>query len=198
MMSSPATKIMLPSIAAETNSIFPCPYGWSLSPGLAEIYKLNSPTNPATTLTMLSRASVNMATEFVRKYATSLAASNKTDTNATHCCTCIFFFEVSTANSFAPTSTFHQYPKTCRHRNDYPDNIDECVGIGSLANRINYQKDSADDVQGIKQQRIRFDYLIAVQSISCHYNKGSAPAQDINEEFQFNLLNGREQHTCRP
>ena len=69
MIRAPATMIMVPSMAEDMISILPWPKGWVLSGGWAERYSAYIPMHAATTLTMDSVASVNMATDPVRKYA---------------------------------------------------------------------------------------------------------------------------------
>ncbi len=80
---NPAIPIKVPSKAADKNSALPCPYGWSLSRGLAATYRLYKPIKPAATFTMLSSASVKIATERVEYQAINFTASNITDITAT-------------------------------------------------------------------------------------------------------------------
>ena len=83
-----ATK--LPSTAAETNSAFPCPYGCSLSRGFEAINKLYKLIKPATTFTVLSKASVRTAMDCVSHQAITFRIKRNTATKATILCTLKF------------------------------------------------------------------------------------------------------------
>lgn len=77
-MPIPAAAIRLPSTVADKNSIFPWPYGWSSSLGLAARYRLYNANEPATTFTSDSSASVNIAFDEVRNQAINLMPDNST------------------------------------------------------------------------------------------------------------------------
>ena len=66
MINNPAATINVPSTAAEINSAFPCPYGWSESFGFAAMNKEYKPMKPASIFTILSNASVSIANEWVK------------------------------------------------------------------------------------------------------------------------------------
>src|SRR5258707_326582 len=80
---------------------------------------------------------------------------------------------------------FYQSTNDRRKGNNHPHHVDEGGSERSFINGVDDQERSAKKIEQLKDDRIRFYSLIAVESVGDDHKCRSGPAEYVDEQLQF-------------